>query len=42
MSNILVINNHKAVISFDADLNLFCGEFIGLNGGADLYAKSVD
>jgi predicted HicB family RNase H-like nuclease len=27
---------------FDPDIQMFRGEFIGLNGGADFYAKDVD
>lgn len=38
----IVVNNHKVVITFDSELGLFRGEFIGLNGGADFYADSVD
>ncbi|MDO5050412.1 MAG: type II toxin-antitoxin system HicB family antitoxin [Moraxella equi] len=40
--NTMTINNHKALITFDSELGLFRGEFIGLNGGADFYADSVD
>jgi predicted HicB family RNase H-like nuclease len=40
--NTMTINGHQAVISFDADLQMFRGEFVGLNGGADFYAKDVD
>jgi predicted HicB family RNase H-like nuclease len=36
------INGYPAVISFDPEINMFRGEFIGLNGGADFYASSVD
>jgi len=42
MKNILIIDEQKAVISFDPEINLFRGEFIGLNGGADFYASSID
>lgn len=38
----MTINGHKAVISFDPELGLFRGEFTGLAGGADFYAKDVD
>lgn len=41
MNSIMMIDNHKAIISYDSDLSLFRGEFIGLNGGADFYADSV-
>jgi len=36
------INSYQAVISFDPEINMFRGEFVGLNGGADFYAASVD
>ncbi|MFA5683422.1 MAG: type II toxin-antitoxin system HicB family antitoxin [Lysobacteraceae bacterium] len=42
MKNILTIDGHKAVISFDPDIGLFRGEFTGLSGGADFYAADVD
>lgn len=40
--NTLEINGRIADISFDPDTELLRGEFIGLNGGADFYASSVD
>jgi predicted HicB family RNase H-like nuclease len=42
MMNILEINGVKAVISFDPDIDLFRGEFVGLNGGADFYATDIE
>jgi predicted HicB family RNase H-like nuclease len=39
--NKMQINGINAVISFDADINLFRGEFVGLNGYADFYASDV-
>jgi predicted HicB family RNase H-like nuclease len=42
MNNQMTISGHVAVISFDPDVGLFRGEFVGLNGGADFYADSVD
>lgn len=42
MNNVMSIEGHTAVISFDPDLGQFRGEFTGLNGGADFYANSVD
>jgi len=42
MINILEISGYKAVISYDAEINMFRGEFVGLNGGADFYAKTVE
>ncbi len=40
--NTMTINGYQAVIAFDPDIQLFRGEFIGLNGGADFYATDVD
>lgn len=40
--NTLMINGYRAVIAFDPELQMFRGEFIGLNGGADFYAADVD
>jgi predicted HicB family RNase H-like nuclease len=41
MKNIIEINGHKAVISFDPDIGMLRGEFLGLNGGADFYATTI-
>lgn len=40
--NIMTINGYQAVIAYDPDIQMFRGEFMGLNGGADFYAKDVD
>ena len=40
--NTMTINGYQAVIAFDPDIQMFRGEFVGLNGGADFYAKDVD
>lgn len=40
--NTMTINGYQAVISYDPDIQMFRGEFAGLNGGADFYAKDVD
>lgn len=40
--NTMTINGYQAVISFDPDIQMFRGEFVGLNGGADFYAKDVE
>jgi predicted HicB family RNase H-like nuclease len=40
--NTLTIDGLKAVISFDEEARQFRGEFLGLNGGAEFYASSVD
>lgn len=41
MKNTMEIEGYKAVIQFDPDTDMFRGEFIGLNGGADFYATDV-
>lgn len=33
---------YKAVILYDPEIDMFRGEFVGLNGGADFYAKDAD
>jgi len=40
--NTMTINGHKAVITYDPDTDTLRGEFIGLNSGADFYAKDID
>ena len=35
------IDGFKAVIQFDPAIDMFRGEFVGLNGGADFYAPDV-
>ncbi len=42
MKNMLDIDGHRAVVSFDPDIKMFRGEFLGLTGGADFYAADVD
>jgi len=42
MINQMTINGVKAMITYDSDIDLFRGEFIGLNGGADLYAADAE
>ena len=41
MNNVMKIGGYQAVIAFDPDIQLFRGEFVGLNGGADFYAADV-
>lgn len=41
MNNLMMIDDHAAVISFDPDIGMFRGEFTGLAGGADFYAADV-
>ncbi|MCD6388271.1 MAG: type II toxin-antitoxin system HicB family antitoxin [Desulfobulbaceae bacterium] len=42
MMNTMEINGFKATINYDPDINMFRGEFLGLNGGADFYAKDIE
>ena len=35
------IGGYRAVIQFDPDIEMFRSEFVGLNGGADFYARDV-
>ena len=41
MKNIIEIDGHKAVVTFDPEIEMLRGEFLGLSGGADFYATSV-
>ncbi|MEZ5312293.1 MAG: type II toxin-antitoxin system HicB family antitoxin [Thermoanaerobaculia bacterium] len=42
MINTMTIQGHTAVIRFDPELARFRGEFVGLSGGADFTAASVE
>ncbi|MDR1241872.1 MAG: type II toxin-antitoxin system HicB family antitoxin [Deltaproteobacteria bacterium] len=33
---------YKAVITYNQEIGMFRGEFVGLNGGADFYAKDTE
>ncbi len=39
--NVLKIDGHDAVISYDPDIDMFRGEFVDLNGSADFYATTT-
>jgi predicted HicB family RNase H-like nuclease len=41
MNNVMTIGGYQAVIAYDPEIQLFRGEFLSLNGGADFYAKDV-
>lgn len=41
MKNVIEIDGQKAIVSFDPEIAMFRGEFLGLSGGADFYAESV-
>ena len=38
--NLVNLNGYSAKIEYDADLDLFRGEVLGLTGGADFYGKN--
>jgi len=40
--NTMTINGYRAIIIFDPDIEMFRGEFVGLNGGADFYAIDAE
>lgn len=42
MKNVIEIDGHKAVVALDPEIGMIRGEFLGLNGGADFYAESVE
>ena len=42
MRNVIEIDGQRAIISFDSEIRMFRGEFLGLTGGADFYAADVD
>jgi predicted HicB family RNase H-like nuclease len=43
MKNVLEFpGGYSAVIIFDPELDMFRGEFVNLNGGADFYATDLD
>ncbi len=38
--NTMTFNNYHARIDYDPDLDMFRGEILGLNGGADFYGRT--
>ncbi|RUP24749.1 MAG: type II toxin-antitoxin system HicB family antitoxin [Curvibacter sp.] len=40
-ANTMNIDGYTAVIAYDPELEMFRGEFLQLNGGADFYAPDV-
>ena len=38
--NMMTLDGYNAKIEYDADLDVFRGEILGLNGGADFYGKN--
>jgi predicted HicB family RNase H-like nuclease len=42
MMNLMTIDGYKAVIQYDPEIEMFRGQFVGLNDGADFYAADVE
>jgi predicted HicB family RNase H-like nuclease len=42
IENLMEIDGQRATIAYDPDINMFRGEFTGLNGGADFYADNIE
>ena len=40
--NMMKVGDYDAVVRYDPEIEMFRGEFIGLNGGADFYAADVE
>ncbi len=40
--NILSLEGYQAKIAYDAELDMFRGEILGLNGGADFYGRTPE
>ena len=38
--SMMTVGDYQAKIEYDSDLDLFRGEILGLNGGADFYGKN--
>lgn len=39
--NIMTLDGYQAKIEYDAELDMFRGEILSLNGGADFYGKNT-
>ena len=39
MRSTIEIDGYRAIVQYDTEIDMFRGQFIGLNGGADFYAK---
>jgi predicted HicB family RNase H-like nuclease len=40
--NIMSVEGYQAKIEYDAELDMFLGEILGLNGGADFYGRTPE
>ncbi len=41
MKGLMNIDGYQAVISYAEDMDMLRGDFVGLNGGANFYAKDI-
>ncbi len=41
MKSMIEVEGYRAVVRYDSELRMYRGEFVGLNGGADFYAKDM-
>lgn len=39
--DVMTFGNYQAIIKYDEETDMFRGEFIDLNGGADFYASDT-
>ncbi len=42
MMNTMEFDGFQAIIKYDPEIEMFQGEFLGLNGGADFYASDIE
>ncbi len=42
MMNVMEIDGYRALIRFDPEIEMFRGEFVGMNGSADFYASDIE
>lgn len=40
--NVMTVDGYKAKIEYDAEIDMFRGEILGLTGGADFYGKTPE
>ena len=38
--NVMTVDDYQAKIEYDAEIDMFRGEILGLSGGADFYGKT--
>lgn len=42
MNHLMKLEGHRARIEYDPELDMFRGEILGLNGGADFFGQTPD